>query len=107
MAEHSLHTSPKHLEAFVNLITIYLPLEEVWAYGSRINGSSHDTSDLDIVIRHPANLDARQTKAIRDLRTALRESNIPLVVDVLDWATLPVTFKESIAQQHIGIYHPT
>ena len=24
---------------------------EVWAYGSRVNGTAHDTSDLDLVLR--------------------------------------------------------
>ena len=26
---------------------------EVWAYGSRVSGRSHDASDLDLVLRAP------------------------------------------------------
>ncbi len=37
---------------------------EIWAYGSRVNGDSHDASDLDLVIR---TLDASPLKN-RELR---------------------------------------
>ena len=30
-----------------------LPGVEVWAYGSRVSGLSHDASDLDLVLRAP------------------------------------------------------
>ena len=35
----------------VELLRRHVPEAEVWAYGSRVNGRSHDASDLDIVPR--------------------------------------------------------
>ena len=35
------------------LLCEHLPGVEVWAYGSRVNGRSHDGSDLDLVLRGP------------------------------------------------------
>ena len=35
------------------LLREHVPDAEVWAYGSRVNGRSHDSSDLDLVLRGP------------------------------------------------------
>ena len=36
------------------LLREHVPGVEVWAYGSRVNGESHDGSDLDLALRGPA-----------------------------------------------------
>ena len=41
-----LHLLPKHRRALEALLRKPLPDVEVWAYGSRVNGRSHDGSDL-------------------------------------------------------------
>ena len=46
-----LHLLPRHREQLNRLLKRYLPDVEVWAYGSRVNGRSHDASDLDLVLR--------------------------------------------------------
>ena len=48
-----LHLSPKHRETLEALLREHLSGIEVWAYGSRVNGQSHDGSDLDLVLRAP------------------------------------------------------
>ena len=48
-----LHLSPRHCEEIEALLHKHLPDVEVWAYGSRVNGRSHDGSDLDLVLRGP------------------------------------------------------
>ena len=35
------------------LLREHVPDAEVWAFGSRVNGSSHEASDLDLVLRDP------------------------------------------------------
>jgi len=85
---------------------VHLPQEEVWAYGSRVTGTAHDTSDLDLVVRHPADLKAKQTSAFWDLKEAISESNLPLLIELFDWARLPPAFWNNITEQHVVLYSP-
>ena len=39
-----LHLPPRHRKEIVALLHKHLPGVEVWAYGSRVNGQSHDGS---------------------------------------------------------------
>ena len=95
-----LHLSPRHRAQLEALLRERLPGVEVWAYGSRITGESHDGSDLDLVLRAP---DLREIPIGRlsDLREALRESTIPFLVEARDWARLPEEFQGEIARNHV------
>ena len=57
------------------LLREHVPGVEVWAYGSRVNGESHDGSDLDLALRGPAlePLDG----GFNDLLEAIEKSTIP------------------------------
>jgi predicted nucleotidyltransferase len=76
---------------------------EVWAYGSRVNGTAHDGSDLDLVVR---SLDGQPLppNLIPSLRERIRNSNIPILVELRDWAKLPASFHESILVRHEVLY---
>ncbi len=71
---------------------------EVWAYGSRINGTAHDGSDLDLVIRS-ADLKRLPLEVLGDLTEKIQESDIPILVELRDWAMLPESFHHNIEQQ--------
>ncbi len=51
-----LHLPPNYHEQVVSILRRNAPEIEVWAYGSRVDGSSHDTSDLDLILRAPGAL---------------------------------------------------
>lgn len=87
------------------LLQAHIPEAEVWAYGSRLNGDSHATSDLDLVVRNPVDLTQDQTRLGR-LREALSESSLPILVDVLDWARIPESFREEISRAHVVLRSP-
>ncbi len=106
MADLTLSIRSEHVQELRRLIATHLPHEEVWAYGSRVNGTAHDTSDLDLVVRHPGDLKARQGAAFSELKEAFSESNLPFLVDLLDWARLPPAFWGNIDEQHVGLYAP-
>lgn len=76
---------------------------EVWAYGSRVSGEAHEGSDLDLVIRTP-NLQSLPIDAFLNLKVKIRESNIPIKVDLFDWARLPESFHLNIEMQHEVLY---
>ena len=98
-----LNLSPDHLRLLLDILKTHAPEAEVWAYGSRINGGGHEGSDLDLVLRSPAGLDQPQ-KQLPALRDALSESNLPILVDVLDWARLPEDFRQEIERQHVIVH---
>jgi predicted nucleotidyltransferase len=79
---------------------------EVWAYGSRVNGNAHEGSDLDLVVlsknrqRLPPELYLR-------LNEKIKNSNIPILVELWDWAMLPESFHRNIEQQHEVLFTNT
>ena len=70
----------------------------MWAYGSRVNGTAYEGSDLDLFVRNPAGLDIPSLD-LAALRQAFAESNLPILVDVLDWARIPESFRLEISRK--------
>ena len=95
-----LHLSTRHHQVLEALIRQHLPGIEVWAYGSRVNGRSHDGSDLDLVLRAPG-LEKVPTDQLLDFEDALRESSIPFLVEARDWVRLPEHFHREIERDHV------
>jgi predicted nucleotidyltransferase len=84
------------------LLARYVPQAQVWAYGSRVNGQSHDTSDLDLVLRNPSDL-KKPMDELWDLKEALENSSIAILVDVHDWAYLPESFHRNIERAYVEL----
>ena len=68
---------------------------EVWAFGSRVRGTAHEGSDLDLVVR-TMNLQALPHKMLSDLNLKFIESNIPILIQIFDWASIPKRFQQNI-----------
>lgn len=86
---------PEHLEIVRRILARDASGMVVWAYGSRVSGKAHDMSDLDLVVRNPQDLKQRFAHLIA-LRGAFRDSNLPISVDVMDWARIPQYFRDEI-----------
>ena len=95
-----LNLRPQHRQQLEVLLQQYLPNIEVWVYGSRVKGRSHEGSDLDLVLRSSdlAAIDNTKLSAFKD---ALQESTIPFLVEVRDWAKLPASFHREIEREHV------
>lgn len=105
MPEHAiaqLHIAPGHLRQLCEVLHKQIPETEVWAYGSRVNGDGHEASDLDLVVRQPADL-KKETAQLEDLREALIESDLPIRVDVVDWARIPESFRAEIEWAYVVV----
>lgn len=100
MKQHELFLDPEIKKDVCALLRTFVPAAQVWAYGSRISGKAHEGSDLDLVLRNPSALD-KPCSEIARLRTAFRESDIPILVDVHDWALLPEAFQKEIASHYV------
>lgn len=72
---------------------------EIWAYGSRVNGDAHAGSDLDLVVlaanHKPISLDV-----LSSLQEQIRESNVPILVELRDFYGLPDGFRKNIEANH-------
>ncbi len=90
----------RYREQIEALLREHVPGVEVWAYGSRVNGRSHEGSDLDLVLRGP-DLKRIDSGQLGDLIEALEESNVPILVQTHDWARLPEGFHREIEQEYV------
>ncbi len=97
-----IHLQPRDREEIIALLQEHVPEAEVWAYGSRVNGQSHDASDLDLVLRGPG-LAKIPTGQLADLKEAFTESNIPFFVEARDWARFPESFHKEIGKEYVVI----
>lgn len=94
-----LALSPRYRRILRELLREHVPGVEVWAYGSRVNGESHEASDLDLVLRGPGLAPLGSERLA--LLDALQESNLPILVQAHDWAALPQTFHREIERRHV------
>jgi predicted nucleotidyltransferase len=90
----------KYLAMVQKILANTIQDKKVWAYGSRVKGTSHEGSDLDLVVR-----DEISAETLHSLQNAFSESNLPILVSVLSWADLPETFKKEINKKHEVLYY--
>ena len=95
-----LHLKPRHRRMLEEILREHVPGVEVWAYGSRVTGQSHDGSDLDLVLRAP-DLEEVPIGKLVELEEALRLSTIPILVEARDWARLPESFHGEIERDYV------
>ena len=91
----------RYRDQLESLLREHVPGIEVWAYGSRVNGESHDGSDLDLALRGPdlEPLDG----GFYDLLEAIEKSNVPILVQAHDWARLPESFHREIERDYVVV----
>ena len=97
-----LELAERYLDEVRAILRQHVPDYEVWAYGSRVTGGAFEASDLDLVTRHPADLH-QPCENLLDLRDAFVESNLPIRVDVMDWARIPDAFRREIERAHVVV----
>lgn len=88
---------PDLLQIVTDLLELHVPGLEVRAFGSRVHWTAKEHSDLDLVIMSAKPLPL-ETLAL--LEEDLVESDLPIRVDVLDWATLEDHFRHIIEQEY-------
>ncbi len=86
-----------------NLFNIFTVPVEIWAYGSRVNGTAHDSSDLDLVILTENNTNLPPSEYF-ELIENIQNSNIPILVEIREWSKLPLSFHNQIEKNHEVFY---
>ena len=98
MAELSLHLSAEHLEIVRDILKKHIPHYTVWAFGSRVIGNIKPYSDLDLAVITDRPLDLSISAALADDFSA---SDLPIKVDIVDWAGTSESFRKIIARDKI------
>ena len=95
-----LNIKDAELQTVKTILKSIIPNHQVLAFGSRVNGDSRPSSDLDLLIIGRTNLDKNQELA---LKLAFSDSNLPYFVDLVDNANINEEFRNIITQQTITI----
>ena len=75
---------------------------KIWAYGSRVKGLAHETSDLDLVVISET---AKPVKlsALNRFKELLQDSQLPILVQVVDWYQIPESFRLNIKKDYVEL----
>ncbi|MBF0294711.1 MAG: nucleotidyltransferase domain-containing protein [Magnetococcales bacterium] len=93
-----------HLHEVRRILRAWVPECEVWAHGSRVTGRAVTWSDLDLVLLDPSNrLTWRDVERVKE---AFACSDLPIMVDVCDWAGIGDELREVIQGCHEVIQVP-
>ena len=92
-----IDVNPNHLETVTRILAVHVPDCEVRAFGSRVTWTAKDYSDLDLVVVGKRALDLN---ALRRLKEAFEESDLPFRVDVLDWHAISSAFRKVIEKKY-------
>lgn len=92
--------SQQDWELVKRILNQLLPGLEVWAFGSRINGKAKRYSDLDLAVISQQPLPLATMAALRE---AFDESDLPMKVDVVDWATTREPFRKIISDNKVVV----
>jgi len=98
----NLDLPPNYLKKVRSILQQYVPDYDIWAYGSRVKGGAFEASDLDLVVRNPRQL-WQPCDRLVELRSAFLESDLPIRVDVIDWALLPPAFQYEIERGYVVV----
>lgn len=94
---------PKHLELIKRILAEHVPDCEVRAFGSRVTGTAGSYSDLDIAVIGAEKMDWRKIEALKD---AFAESDLPIIVDVIDGNAISESFREVVEKRYEVIQKP-
>ncbi len=89
---------PADLATVRRILREHVPVLEVRAFGSRVDWTARETSDLDLALMTDEPLSIDRTAK---LRAAFTDSNLPFRVDIVDWATASENFRQRILANHV------
>jgi type I restriction enzyme, S subunit len=96
----SIDILPEHWLLVEAILKRHVSKEEVWAFGSRVNGTARKYSDLDLVVITNRPLSLEISAALND---DFSESDLPFKVDVVDWSTTSEAFRSIIELQKVVV----
>lgn len=95
----SIDIRPVDLATVRRILNAVLPPETVvWAFGSRANWATRDSSDLDLAVDAGRPLTRLEETSLSE---QFEESDLPYRVDVVDWQRISPSFQQAIGQERV------
>ena len=85
------------LDLIKRILSEVIPEYNVWAFGSRVNGRPQKFSDLDLALVSNEKIDWRVIERLKD---AFSESDLPIMVDVVDFNSVSENFRKIISEKY-------
>jgi len=86
------------LNIVISILKKHVPNFNIYVFGSRYNGKTHEHSDLDIAIKGPGKLDIFLLANIRD---DFQASDLTFRVDIVDFNRVSPDFQKIILNNSI------
>ena len=87
----------KYLDEIRRILSEQVPDCEVRVFGSRIEGKAKKFSDLDLALVGKEKLDWRKIESLKD---TFSSSDIPIIVDVIDFNAISDEFRKIIENEY-------
>lgn len=100
MPDPLLDLRADHLQIVRDILKKNVPERAVWAFGSRAKWLAKPYSDLDLAIIGD---EALSLSVLASLTDDFAESDLPIRVDVVDWATTKEYFRQIIERDKVVV----
>ena len=90
----------EQLSLIKKILHRHVPERTIWVFGSRVDGTSKEYSDLDIAIIGTGPL---PTKIFSNLKEDFAKSDLPFQVDVVDWNRISPEFQKIIKKKYVAL----
>ena len=85
------------LDKVKQILNANVPQYKALMFGSRIYGTARKFSDIDIALIGPEKIDWRE---IENLKDVFAESDLPMIVDIVDFNSVSKSFKMIINKNY-------
>ena len=99
-AQSPIEMADRDWAEVARILHAQVPSLEVWAFGSRAKRTAKPYSDLDLALITQQPLRLEQ---LADLHDAFATSDLPIRVDVVDWAATSEAFQKIIARDRVVV----
>lgn len=99
-----IEIEPQDWAVVTRILQEQVPTLEVWAFGSRARHGAKPYSDLDLTLITATPLSLEK---LAKLSEAFDNSDLPIRVDVVDWASTSEIFRKIIAQDKVVVQQAT
>jgi uncharacterized protein len=82
----------------IHILQEIIPNATTWVFGSRAEGRARETSDLDLAIISPKEI---ENHILLDIKEKFDESDLDIKVDIVEFEKLPPSLKNHILKNHI------
>jgi predicted nucleotidyltransferase len=85
------------LDKVKQILNANVPDSKALMFGSRVDGTARKFSDIDIALIGPEKIDWREIENLKDI---FSESDLPMMVDIVDFNSVAKSFKKIINKNY-------